>query len=155
MSPNIDPNAVKYRPSVLERPGRNLRYMGRRRVNKIDRNGDPLDGVVNLFDVAIILAVGFLLAALTGMALYNTVSNRLRDRGDLGGELRAAQRAPAAPLLDLHQRACGVLRHPVLEQRLDPVVRDGYLPYSFGWLIGLRGLKAGLPLVPFVLVAGK
>ena len=27
--------------------------MGRRRINRTDRNGDPLDGVVNLFDVAI------------------------------------------------------------------------------------------------------
>jgi len=28
--------------------------MGRRRINRADRNGDPLDGVVNLFDVAIV-----------------------------------------------------------------------------------------------------
>ena len=31
------------------------------------------------------------LAALTSMALYNTVSNRLRDRGDLGEHARIAQ----------------------------------------------------------------
>ena len=41
-----------------------LRYMRRRRVGTADRNGDPLDGIVNLFDVAIVLAVGFLVAAL-------------------------------------------------------------------------------------------
>jgi hypothetical protein len=34
-----------------------------------------------------------------------------------------------------------------------PLVREGYLPYSFGWLVGLRGLRAGLPLVPFILAA--
>ena len=33
------------------------------------------------------------LAALTGMALYNTVSNRLRDRGDLGDQITKIGRA--------------------------------------------------------------
>ena len=76
MSPDIDPNAVKFRPSVLEEPGRNLRYMHRRRVNRTDRNGDPLDGVANLFTVVIILALGFLLAALTGFGLSGVLSNK-------------------------------------------------------------------------------
>ena len=35
------------------------------------------------------------LAALTGMALYNTVSNRLRDRGDLGGQIGDLSRGTA------------------------------------------------------------
>ena len=39
--------------------------MRRRRIGTADRNGDPLDGIVNLWDVAIVLAVGFLVAALT------------------------------------------------------------------------------------------
>ena len=56
--------------------GQRLRYMGRRRINRTDRNGDPLDGVVNLFDVAIILAVGFLLAALTGIGLTGILSSK-------------------------------------------------------------------------------
>ncbi len=56
--------------------GKRLRYMGRRRINRTDRNGDPLDGVVNLFDVAIILAVGFLLAALTGIGLTGILSSK-------------------------------------------------------------------------------
>lgn len=56
--------------------GRRLRYMGRRRINRTDRNGDPLDGVVNLFDVAIILAVGFLLAALTGIGLTGILTSK-------------------------------------------------------------------------------
>jgi len=34
------------------------------------------------------------LAALTGMALYNTVSNRLRDRGDLGDQIADCRAAP-------------------------------------------------------------
>jgi hypothetical protein len=32
-----------------------------------DRNGDPLDGLVNLFDLGIVLAVAFLLAALSSI----------------------------------------------------------------------------------------
>ncbi len=35
--------------------------------NRTDRAGDPLDGLVNLFDVGIVLAVGFLLAALQAL----------------------------------------------------------------------------------------
>jgi len=34
-----------------------------------DRAGDPLDGLVNLFDVGIVLAVAFLLAALASIDL--------------------------------------------------------------------------------------
>jgi hypothetical protein len=34
-----------------------------------DRAGDPLDGLVNLFDLGIVLAVGFLLAALSSIEL--------------------------------------------------------------------------------------
>jgi len=55
--------------------GRRLRYMGRRRINRTDRNGDPLDGVVNLFDVAIVLSVAFMLAALTGIGLSGILSS--------------------------------------------------------------------------------
>lgn len=48
--------------------------MGRRRLDRTDRNGDPLDGVVNLFDVAIVLAVAFLLAALSGIGLADILA---------------------------------------------------------------------------------
>lgn len=75
MSPDVQENVVSYPPSVLEEPGRNLRFMGRRRVSRSDKNGDPLDGVVNLFDVAIVLAVAFLLAALTGIGLTDILSS--------------------------------------------------------------------------------
>jgi hypothetical protein len=34
-----------------------------------DRGGDPLDGLVNLFDLGIVLAVAFLLAALSSLKL--------------------------------------------------------------------------------------
>lgn len=49
-----------------------------RRVNarartRQDRAGDPLDGLVNLFDLGIVLAVAFLLAALSSIDLAPTV----------------------------------------------------------------------------------
>lgn len=40
-----------------------------------DRAGDPLDGLVNLFDIGIILSVGFLLAALSSMDLTEVITN--------------------------------------------------------------------------------
>lgn len=38
-----------------------------------DRAGDPLDGLVNLFDIGIILSVAFLLAALSSLNLTTDV----------------------------------------------------------------------------------
>jgi hypothetical protein len=39
-----------------------------------DRAGDPLDGLVNLFDLGIVLAVAFLLAALSSLHLTGTLT---------------------------------------------------------------------------------
>jgi hypothetical protein len=41
-----------------------------------DRNGDPLDGLVNLFDLAIVLAVAFLLAALSSLKLQDLLTGK-------------------------------------------------------------------------------
>ena len=76
VSPDVEQNVVSYPPSVLQEPSDHLRFMHRRRINKVDRNGDPLDGVVNLFDVAIVLAVAFLLAALTGIGLSDVLTGK-------------------------------------------------------------------------------
>lgn len=59
-----------------DRERRTLRFMSRRRHDRTDRNGDPLDGVVNLFDVAIVLAVAFLLAALSGIGLSDLLAGK-------------------------------------------------------------------------------
>lgn len=40
-----------------------------------DRAGDPLDGLVNMFDVGIVLAVGFLIAALSSLGLSDAVND--------------------------------------------------------------------------------
>lgn len=41
-----------------------------------DRGGDPLDGLVNMFDLGIVLAVGFLLAALQSVHLTDLLTSR-------------------------------------------------------------------------------
>lgn len=42
----------------------------------VDRAGDPLDGLVNLFDLGIVLAVAFLLAALSSLRLTGILTDR-------------------------------------------------------------------------------
>jgi hypothetical protein len=41
-----------------------------------DHAGDPLDGLVNMFDIGIVLAVAFLLAALSSLGLEGAVSDK-------------------------------------------------------------------------------
>ncbi len=41
---------------------------------RLDRAGDPLDGLVNLFDLGIVLAVAFLLAALQSVNLTDLLT---------------------------------------------------------------------------------
>jgi hypothetical protein len=41
-----------------------------------DRGGDPLDGLVNMFDVGIVLAVAFLLAALQSVHLTDLLTKQ-------------------------------------------------------------------------------
>jgi hypothetical protein len=40
-----------------------------------DRSGDPLDGLVNLFDLGIVLSVAFLLAALSSLHLGGAITS--------------------------------------------------------------------------------
>jgi|GEM_PF-4713647 len=66
MPASDDHPTIKNLGTVYELRGDGLRYM-RRRIGTADRNGDPLDGIVNLFNVALVLAVGFLVAALSAV----------------------------------------------------------------------------------------
>jgi hypothetical protein len=47
----------------------------RAKVNS-DRAGDPLDGLVNMFDLGIVLAVAFLIAALQSHDLTQVLTNK-------------------------------------------------------------------------------
>jgi hypothetical protein len=46
-----------------------------------DRAGDPLDGLVNLFDLGIVLAVAFLLAALSSLDLTSALTDQSKGSG--------------------------------------------------------------------------
>lgn len=46
-----------------------------------DANGDPLDGLVNLFDLGIVLSVGFLLAALSSLDLSGVLTQGQQPAG--------------------------------------------------------------------------
>jgi hypothetical protein len=48
----------------------------RRARRHADRGGDPLDGLVNLFDLGIVLAVAFLIAALSSLKLSDLLTDR-------------------------------------------------------------------------------
>lgn len=45
-----------------------------------DRAGDPLDGLVNLFDIGIVLSVAFLLAALSSLDLTSALTQPLDQK---------------------------------------------------------------------------
>jgi hypothetical protein len=59
--------------------------MSRRAHRHEDRGGDPLDGLVNLFDLGIVLSVAFLIAALSSLDLEKVLTDE-----------EAAERAAAA-----------------------------------------------------------
>lgn len=50
--------------------------VGSRARSHQDRGGDPLDGLVNLFDLGIVLAVAFLIAALSSFNLTEVLTDR-------------------------------------------------------------------------------
>ena len=76
MPASDDHPTIRNLGTVYEPRNEGLRYMRRRRVGTADRNGDTLDGIVNLFDVAIVLAVGFLVAALTAAGVSGLFTNQ-------------------------------------------------------------------------------
>jgi len=61
-------------PHIHTREAAGGSYMRRRRQLLPDRNGDPMESMGNLFDVAVLIGVGFLIVALTGFGLQEVVS---------------------------------------------------------------------------------
>lgn len=61
----------------MRRPGSKITARARTRQ---DRAGDPLDGLVNLFDIGIVLSVAFLLAALSSLDLTSALTEPLDQR---------------------------------------------------------------------------
>lgn len=62
--------------SGRERGGRPGLKVTARARSREDRAGDPLDGLVNLFDLGIVLSVAFLLAALSSLNLTEALTSR-------------------------------------------------------------------------------
>jgi hypothetical protein len=71
-----------------------------------DRAGDPLDGLVNLFDLGIVLSVAFLLAALSSLHLSGTIT-RHGLRPQPGTTIVVAPGQKVAPLPSPGARAIG------------------------------------------------
>jgi hypothetical protein len=75
-----------------------------------DRAGDPLEGLVNLFDLGIVLAVAFLLAALASLKLSSLLTEKnvtvVRNRG--GKETVIVKRGDKVRTVELsHQKVVG------------------------------------------------
>lgn len=58
---------------------------------RVDRAGDPLDGLINLFDLALALAVGLLLAALSSAGAIGLVSGGSNAGTPISGEPSGGQ----------------------------------------------------------------
>jgi hypothetical protein len=71
-----------------------------------DRAGDPLDGLVNLFDLGIVLSVAFLLAALTSLHLGQTIT-RHGLRASSAKEIQIQPGQSVAPLPPRGARTIG------------------------------------------------
>lgn len=62
-------------------------YMNRRSLLLPDRNGDPMESMGNLFDVAVLIGVGFLIMALSSIGLKDYLSaDKLTIVKDPGGK---------------------------------------------------------------------
>jgi hypothetical protein len=72
-----------------------------------DAIGDPLDGLVNLFDIGIVLAVAFLIAGL-GLTL-NTSAHRLQKRTPTGQGTQKLPPPTGAPATSGHGEAVGTV----------------------------------------------
>ena len=100
------------------------RRQRRARTAHADRAGDPLDGLVNMFDLGIVLAVAFLLAALQSVNLTELLTEQGRhDRAqdgdggqtvvDQGGRQAAhASSSPASAAGGAGERVGSVYRLP-------------------------------------------
>lgn len=62
-----------------------------------DRAGDPLDGLVNLFDLGIVLAVAFLLAALSSLHLGGTLTKHGLSAGARTIDVKPGQTVAPLP----------------------------------------------------------
>ncbi len=87
-----------------------------------DRNGDPLDGLVNLFDLGIVLAVAFMLAALSSLDLESVLTDQeaARAASQAANTVTAAEDQKVEQIeLDPGERVVGSGREVGTVYRLD------------------------------------
>ncbi|MDO8186083.1 DUF2149 domain-containing protein [Conexibacter sp. JD483] len=72
-----------------------------------DRAGDPLDGLVNMFDLGLVLAVAFLLAALQSLDLTDLLTRRAVTliRQTPSGQAIIVKRGDQLKTLELSRRS--------------------------------------------------
>ena len=104
----------------------------RARISR-DRAGDPLDGLVNMFDIGIVLAVAFLLAALSSLGLEGAVSDKGLIKPALGEVKTTARRGGQGRPAQRHQdrRPRHARRHGLPPRRRSPRLRHAG---RHGWL---------------------
>jgi len=78
-----------------------------RHVEAGSASGDPLDGLVNLFDIGIVLAVAFLIAGL-GLTL-NAKQHKLQKRAPSARNQQALPTPTGAPSTSGHGEAVGTV----------------------------------------------
>jgi hypothetical protein len=93
-----------------------------------DRGGDPLDGLVNLFDLGVVLSVAFLLAALSSLNLDQLLTKRDALRRAAQQEIRAKTGERARTLGPTGGKVVGRGRQVGTVYRLE----DGRLVYVEG-----------------------
>ena len=89
-----------------------------------DRAGDPLDGLVNLFDLGIVLSVAFLLAALSSLHLGGTITKHGLHRST-ASQIYIKKGQTVAPLPKRGRRTIGRGTQTGIVYRL----ADGQLVY--------------------------
>lgn len=98
----------------------------------VDRAGDPLDGLVNLFELGIVLAVGFLLAVLSSLQLSDLLTTRnltiIRNPGSPQQEIVIKEGQRVRTLRPSQEQAIGRGRRVGSVYRLD----DGRTVYVTG-----------------------
>lgn len=82
-------------PHIHARGGSRGMLQRRRRRLLPDRNGDPMESMGNLFDVATLIGVGFLIVALSSFGLQEVISGDdvtiVKDPGTAGMEIITKQ----------------------------------------------------------------
>lgn len=95
-----------------------------------DRGGDPLDGLVNLFDLGIVLAVAFMLAALSSLDLTDVLTGEGEEQSpaqerviaDESDRVEEAELEPGQRVVGRGERVGEIYR---LEDGRTVIVRPG------------------------------